>query len=297
MPHKGNKTRDRRRRALKRGATSYLTDFNYICRKTPQRVGVVSEGDSWFAYPRKWIALGADINITHHLESKTADTDSINLLRLASNGDEAVDMTSGKQFKKLYKILKKNRDYIRLLLFSGGGNDIVGKNDMLPLLNKYNSNMGFLDCINIPRFEQRLGAIILSFKKLIDLCEDIIPNAKIVTHTYDIAEPWDQGAEFFWGLIKTKPWIFPYMKQREIPREFHLQIIEYMLKNLKLRLMELANENNGDGRLVVVDTQGTLDPGSSEDWLNEIHPTESGFKKIFLKIYGEMRKIEPNLPE
>lgn len=296
MPPRETAIQRRRRIAERRGVTIFSTDFSHMCKKRPHRIGIVAEGDSWFAYPRKWIAFGADINIIHHLEDKVENTDSVNLLRLSSSGDEAVDMTSGKQFKKLYKILKNNREHIRILLFSGGGNDIVGKDDMLPLLNEYSGSINFLDCINLSRLEQKLEAIMLAYRRLISLCEDLVPEAKIVTHTYDIAKPWNQGAEFFWGLIKTKPWVYPYMVQRGIPGELHLPVIEYMLQNFGSRLLELANEEGINDRLVVVGTQGTLRPGSRQDWLNEIHPTESGFKKIYNKVYKEMRGLEPDLP-
>jgi len=296
MPPHETPIQKRRRLSVNRGVTSYSSDFAYICRKKPSRIGIIAEGDSWFAYPRKWIAFGADINVIHHLEDKISGTDSVNLLRLASNGDEAVDMTSGKQFKKLYKTLKTNKEYVGILMFSGGGNDIVGKNDMLPLLNEYEEGFSFLNCINQPRLEQKIEAIILAYKRLISLCEDIVPHAKIVTHTYDIAEPWNQGAEFFWGLIRTKPWVYPYMFRRKIPKNLHFPIIEHMLTTFGGKLLELASDQPVNGRLVVVNTQGTLRPGSTQDWLNEIHPTPAGFMKIYSKIYKEMRHIEPSLP-
>lgn len=296
MPPRESPAQRRRRIAVQRGVAVLPSDFSHICKKRPNRIGIVSEGDSWFAYPRKWIAFGADMNIIHHLEEKVENTDSANLLRLASSGDEAVDMTSGKQFKKLYKVLKKNQQHIHLLLFSGGGNDIVGKNDMLPLLKDYEGSDNFIDCINMVRFEQKLESITLAYMKLLALCEDIIPAAKVVTHTYDIAKPWNQGAEFFWGLIKTKPWVYPYLVRRRIPTKFHLPIIEYMLTTLGAKLKELENVQGNGNRLVVVQTQGTLRPGSKKDWLNEIHPTKEGFQKIFRKVYTEMRLIEPSLP-
>ena len=193
----------RRRIALKKGVTIIPSDFSYLCKKKPERIGIVAEGDSWFAYPRKWILFGADINILHHLEDQISGSKAVNLLRLSSSGDEALDMTSGKQFKKLYKILKKNNNHIDFLMFSAGGNDIVGKNDMLPLLNQYQEGFSELDCVHQERFSQKLDSIILSYRRLIALCEDIVPSAKIITHTYDIAKPWNQGAEFFWGLIKN----------------------------------------------------------------------------------------------
>lgn len=297
MPIRSERIRQRREMALRSGSTIFLTDFHYICKQRPDRIGIVAEGDSWFAYPRKWFAFGGDINIIHHLFEKIEDSGRVNLLRLASNGDEAVDMTSGKQFKKLYRILKKNKRYIQLVLFSGGGNDIVGKHDMLPLLNLHENGYSFLDCINLPRFERKIAAIKLAYQRLISLCEDLVPNAKIVTHTYDIAQPWDQGAKFFWGLIETNPWIYPYLMRKKIPTELHLPVIEYMLKTFAAMLLELAAEESTQGRLIVVNTQGTLRPGSRTDWLNEIHPTRAGFKKVFNKIYAAMKEITPGLPD
>ncbi|MBT4523101.1 MAG: hypothetical protein HOC23_24115 [Halieaceae bacterium] len=295
MPPTSATTR-RRRTALRRGTTTGLNDFNYMCRNKPDRIGIVAEGDSWFSYPRKWIAAGADMNILPHIADKIGGTDTANLLRLSANGDEAVDMTSGKQFARLYKIFKKNKSHIQLVLFSGGGNDIVGKRDMLPLLNEYEAGMTYLECINMDRLERRLDSILLAYSRLLDLCEDIIPEAKIITHTYDIAKPWDQGAEFFWGLVKTQPWVYPYLVRRNIPRALHLPTMRYILEAFADRLVALANEPANRERIHVVATQGTLRPGSKIDWENEIHPSDTGFKKITAKIYAQMKALETSLP-
>jgi len=296
MPATKAQIKRRRQRAVSTGVTNLKSDFAYICKKQPDRIGIVAEGDSWFAYPYKWVLLGADINIVHHLSKQISGTDKVNLLRLASNGDEAVNMTSGKQFAMLYKILKKNQDAIDILLFSGGGNDIVGKTNLPPLLNQYQEGFTYKDCINTTRFEQKLDSVILAYRRLLDLCEDTIPNAKIVTHTYDIARPWNRGAEFFWGTIKTRPWIYPYLIDKGIPKKLHLPIVEYMLNSFSKRITKLAKEKSTKKRLIVVDTQGTLKPGSKLDWLNEIHPTSRGFNKVYKKIYKAMKCIVPELP-
>lgn len=296
MPPTKTMIEERRQVALASGVSEFSSDFAYICKNKPKRIGIVAEGDSWFSYPRKWLLFGADINVVHHLVRKVANTNKVNLLRLSSNGDTAVNMTSGKQYQHLYETLKENREHLHFLMFSGGGNDIVGKNDMLPLLNHYESGFTALDCINLPRFKERQSAIILAYRKLIAMCGDIVPDLKIVTHTYDIPQPWNQGGEFYWGLIKTKPWIYPYLVQRGIPADLHLPIIKYMLEELRTSLLALAQEPSTDDRLIVVDTQGTLTPGSTTDWLNEIHPTSDGFKEIYHKIYAQMKQIEPSLP-
>lgn len=286
----------RRRIAAHTGVTSLVTDFAYICKRHPQRIGIVAEGDSWFAYPRKYVAAGADINVIHHIEQRVAKTDKVNLLRLACNGDEAVAMMSGKQKEIMANLLAKNGQHIKLILFSGGGNDIVGKRDLLPLLNEYEPGFSAAQCINDARFARKMDAIILAYEQLTDLRNEYAPHAHIVTHTYDLAKPSTQGAEFFWGLIKTQPWIYPFLIQRNIPLDLHQQIVEILLGTLKLRLRALAQLPEHVDRLHVVDTQGILAPGNSKDWLNEIHPTEAGFKKISKPIYAKMRQLEPALP-
>ena len=205
-------------------------------------------------------------------------------------------MLSGNQKETLTKIFQKNAAHINLVLFSGGGNDIVGKRDLLPLLREYQSGFSAEDCINIPKFERKLASIALAYDELIDLRDAYIPHARIITHTYDITEPVDKGAEFFWGLIKTKPWIYPYLQERNIPKELHIPIVNYLLGNFKNRLLTLAEEPEHKGKIKVIDTQGTLRIGHKQDWLNEIHPTKSGFKRITKKIYAAMREEEPTLP-
>ncbi|MEP4890350.1 MAG: hypothetical protein ABJV04_10015 [Aliiglaciecola sp.] len=286
----------RRRIAAHTGVTSLRTDFLHICKKHPDRIGIITEGDSWFAYPKKWIAFGGDINVIHHIENVVSRTDKVNLLRLASNGDEAVDMMSGQQKADLASVMEQTAKYVKLILFSGGGNDIVGKRDMPMLLNEYEEGFSAQDCIHAERFSRKVDAIILAFDQLIDLRDEYNPQATIITHTYDIAKPSEDGAEFFWGLIKTKPWIYPYLIEKNIPLELHLPIVEILLGTLKTRLQALASRPEHLNKLIVVNTQGILRPGNKSDWLNEIHPTESGFKKIAKPIYAQMKSLLPELP-
>lgn len=291
-------TRQRRRRiASATGVTSFRTDFTYICKRHPQRLGIVTEGDSWFAYPRKWIAFGADINVVHHIEEVVQGTNTANLLRMACNGDEAINMMSGKQKEIFESVLKKNAAYIKLILFSGGGNDIVGKRDMLALLNTYEAGFSAQQCINSQQFENKLNAVMLAYEALVELRTRYTPDAKIVVHAYDIAKPSREGASFFWGLIKTKPWISPYLFERKIPEELHLPIVEILLGGFKEKLQAFTQLPQYINSIFMVDTQGILRPGNSDDWLNEIHPTEAGFKKITQPIYMKMKGLAPSLPD
>ena len=79
--------------------TSSKLEFAQMRQHFSDRVTIVSEGDSWFAYPRKWFFAGKPSNLISHISSWTRK--KANFLSMASNGDEAVDMVSGKQRPQL----------------------------------------------------------------------------------------------------------------------------------------------------------------------------------------------------
>ena len=86
------------------------------------------------------------------------------------------------------------------------------------------------------------------------------------------------------------------MTAKGIPENLQAPICKILLGGLQLCVQDIANSQVAKNKLVVVDTQGTLRPGHRADWLNEIHPTSSGFKRISKSIYREMRQLQPNLP-
>jgi len=274
--------------------TGSARDFAWLLKKT-DRVNIVTEGDSWFAYPPKWLIAGPNSNIIDWIVVSIRGKDKANLLRLASNGDEAVNIIAGEQKHQVASILKTNNK-VHLLLFSAGGNDVVGKWDMERLLNRHESGFTAEQCIRQDRLKRKLQQITLAYKELLEIRNDYSPDTMVITHTYDHLTPSDDGASFLWGLVRTKPWIQPYMKAKGIPDELQAPVCQILLERMASCLHVVARSTVAKGRLVVVDTQGTLTPGHGRDWLNEIHPTSKGFKRIAKKIYAAMKELEPSLP-
>ena len=93
----------RKNRLRQRRSTGSTRDFQYMVRHFRNRVNVVAEGDSWFDYPRKYVIAGKPANIIDHVQRWGFR--HINLLRLASNADEATEMLSGGQRHRLTKLL------------------------------------------------------------------------------------------------------------------------------------------------------------------------------------------------
>lgn len=297
MPRSLAQRRAAKYRALKRRAvTNSPRNFKWLCANTTGRVGIVAEGDSWFAYPPRFIITGPNSNIIDHVADTVSGTGKANLLRLASNGDEAVNMIAGKQKHTLAKILQTNAAHIDIILFSGGGNDVVGKWDMERLLKPYQPDYSASDCVRHDRLKRKIKRITLAYQELLELRDEYCPNAVVVTHTYDKVKPSNRGARFLWGKTITGPWILPYLKGKGIPDNLGIGITDILLGAMKTALENLASKPVNAAGLKVVPTYGTLRPGHAQDWLNEIHPTPSGFKRITRLVYGEMRRIQPTLP-
>lgn len=283
----------KRARLLRSGITRDPKDFAWLVEKT-DRINIVAEGDSWFAYPKRFLVFGPRANIIDWVAKSVNDTQTANLLRLASSGDEAINMISDRQKHELAEILKRND--VHLLLFSGGGNDVVGKWDMERLLVKFEPGFTAEACIDQPRLRRKLKRIELAYSELLELRNEYASDAVVIGHSYDYLKPNKQGAEFLWGLIRTKPWIQPYMETKEIPERLQPRIIAIMLEALRDCLKALEDTRLARGKFKLVGTMGTLRFGDRRDWLNEMHPTSGGFKQIARKIYAEMQNHAPGLP-
>ncbi|HJN53425.1 MAG: hypothetical protein QGI68_13830 [Pseudomonadales bacterium] len=290
-----SRERLRTNRLKNSGVTSSSRDFKWLVNNT-DRINIVSEGDSWFAYPRKNIIFGQNANIIDHVAKAVRNKNRVNLLRLSSSGHEAVEIISGEQKHELAGILKSNNNRIDFLMFSAGGNDVVGKWDMERLLKQYQPGFSARDCIRTARLNRKIKQVELAYTELIELRNEYSPDTVIVCHTYDYMKPSKQGGRFLWGLVRTGPWLQPYMEDKGIPELLQGKICRILLDGIRIRLEALSASRAAAGKFILVNTQRTLEYGNRRDWLNEIHPTASGFRKIARKIYQRMRAIEPKLP-
>ena len=261
----------------------------------PDRVTIVSEGDSWFAYPPKWIINGTPSNLIDHLSSWTWR--KANFMAMASNGDEALSIVSGQQKHDLIDLLRwhtkgKNRKPVDLLLFSGGGNDLVGDNDFERFLLPYKSGRSAKQCVNLTRLRRKTKQIGLALEELADIRDHFSPDTVIMTHNYDYPYASLQGAVFLGGLIKIEAWMKRFMDQPEIaiPEELQTEVVKVFMDELAAVTRKVGKKRD---KLIVVETIGTLK--GKKEWLDEIHPTREGFKQIATKIWFEMLKVFPQL--
>ena len=254
--------------------------FQQKMRKSPGLVPLLSAGDSWFAFPtllrRNIIDALCEMN-----KGRAA------WLRLESNGHEMRQLLSGKKYQRLQLVLSNPSLKFAGILFSGGGNDLIG-GALVSLLNPCLEGMTWMQCINMVRFERRLQEIENAYLELLDLRDDHQPQACVFTHAYDFPIPGDKPIHI--GPIHLGPWMQPYMDSKGIKSVTHQRaIMTYMLKQLD-ELMEKLERHHE--RVVHVRTQNSL---TDQDWDDELHPTTKGFQKIATIFQAALVKTFPGL--
>ena len=260
--------------------TSDSRDFSKLVEGAgDDRKLVLAEGDSWFAYPRKFFLFGADANVIDHL----ADYQELIIYNSSSNGDEALSMLSGEQKFSLIKRLMHNEfDY---LLFSGGGNDIVGKFDFDFFIQPMKPGKNWESCVRKDRVKIRISQIEGSYRTLCELVKDHSANKqiKVFTHTYDKLVPKKEGFKLFDLIPLGKSWLYPYLYNKGIKKKAdQVAIVDYILKQFSAALTRVEKKYSF---FHVVDTYGTV---GQKQWRNEIHPNSKGFGKIAKKIYAAL---------
>lgn len=255
-------------------------------RANPNKVGFLVEGDSWFSFP-KWLRTNA------LQELRTINDGKAAFLNFAGTGDDARGMMSGVQYDELLILLderrQENNDELRFdaILFSGGGNDIVGPG-MLPLLKPYRNGMTEHDCLHQARFVSRLRQIEAAYEELILLRDEYLPTRPIFVHTYDYLQPTGKG------VLTEGPWLLPYLQDekygKQIPKGFHAPVVKLLVDGFAEMLNRLAANH---ANVVKVDARGTLQPA---EWQDEIHPSAAGFRKIANQFQAKLKTVFPALP-
>lgn len=245
-------------------------------RPAPQGL-VVAEGDSWFDHPGGDV-LSAMEDLGYEVEAN------------AHCGDSLEDMSfNPKQlgdFQRLLCRAKSSGRTPRAILLCGGGNDILGE-QFAVLVNHVSSGLPPLNpCVLEGLINERLKVALSHWVGAVDAVARGVFGLplKIVIHGYDYPVPDGRGSTF--GPLRPNgPWLRPgfWLKghtnlQRN--RGFMRDLIN-RLNDMQICLVEELELPN----LVHVDLRNTLSSVLYEnDWDNELHPTEAGFRALARKI-------------
>ena len=229
---------------------------------------ILAIGDSWFWYPLPGGSLATSL-------SRLVAPQQHAMLVFGNIGAEAFDYVNGVYAKLMDRALDRYGTGCSAVFVSGGGNDFAGFNDLRPLLGIDCSACTSADaCFNhgtaIGTVEALFDGVRQSYIELIDRIAAQVPAAaRIYVHNYDYALPSGQA------VIGNKAWLRPALVTAKVPAGLRAACVRYLIDQFSLRLTDL--EALYAGRVVFIDSRGTLDP---DDWANELHPKAKGFNKI-----------------
>jgi hypothetical protein len=238
---------------------------------------IFAEGDSWFKYP---VPLFGG-SIIPRLEDRLG----VPILNLAKAGDEVRYMLGVEERTILAEHLGNGCPAggpWDALMFSGGGNDIVG-DPMALWIKDWNATVAPSGHIHQARFDSALALVRAGYEDLIAMRDKLSPNTHLVFHCYDFAIPDGRG------ICHLGPWLKPTFDLKEFPtRAAASDVVRAMLQQFALVLESLA----ASPKVTFINGQGTLVPKTSS-WHNELHPSQQGFEKFADIFYSQLKTLFP----
>lgn len=250
-----------------------LTFFVDSIRDHPTDPVVISEGDSWFSFP-------IHANIVDHLDDMTGRR--MSLLRLEKSGDEAVAMTTDAKLKTLSNYLQRYKPHV--LLFSGGGNDIVGP-ELLKFIAPRGNAFDVDVALNTNALRQRFKDIREAYARLIAMRDASARDCLIVTHGYGHAIPSGRKAKLLG--ITAGPWIKPFLEGRGYSSKKEQRAI---VEALMARFNAIVDSFVGP-KFTKCDVAPVI---QDDEWNDELHPTRKGFEDVARVFHSVLRAFLPD---
>ena len=239
---------------------------------------VLAEGDSWFDYPVPFFGGG----IIPRLEKRLG----VPILSLAQAGDETRYMLGVKQRKKLAECFTKGCPAggpWEVMLFSGGGNDIVD-NPMALWVLDWDPDKTPADHLHPARFGTALALVQAAYEDLIVLRDQLSPNTHLVFHGYDFAIP--DGRK----VCHLGPWLKPTFDLRGFP-ESNVRFL--VVKEMLTRFAAMVSTLTAHPKVSLIPTQGVLAPQPSS-WHNELHPSKAGYGLFADRFREHLKALFPD---
>ncbi|MBX5101019.1 hypothetical protein HJB52_03885 [Rhizobium lentis] len=249
---------------------------------TARKPVLVSEGDSWFQFPFFLEDVIDQLGPDYVISS------------LDAAGDTARNMVYGSK-EYMPELLRQKAHKVRAFLFSAAGNDVIGQNEfgepvLLELLKNYSSgksaawhvNQGVLSPI-LQFLENAYRDVINTIRKDPDF-----KKLPIIVHGYDFAIPGGfSGDTRHPAWAKQDQWLGgPMRKKRITDTTLQRDIIRFLITALYDMLERVAGEA-GDTFVFIADIRGKV---ADNQWADEIHPNDDGFKAVAKVFRATLRK-------
>lgn len=250
-------------------------------------------GDSWF-----WYLNNSMLGTLVRHPDLSADHSNVQLV--GYNGARLQDYVGDGRFADTvaHFLQPPYAETFSEFYLSGAGNDAVDVR--LALHSDCSGARTAAACIDDVRMDELLGDLAAALDLLVAAIRagtrgTVLPRP-IFIHGYDYPVP--DGRGFGFGLIRSGPWLAPAMDACRVPADMALR------RDIARTLIDRLNDDvfaplhDPDGHVIHIDSRGILANGGgyTDDWANEMHPTNRGFARLFetawlpaLRRYGIAR--------
>jgi len=249
-----------------------------------QNLRILAEGDSWFEYP---LPVTHGDGVVYQLQKLLG----YQIANMAHHGLEVEQMMGLSIRQEIIMRLSDQRIRFDALLFSGGGNDIVGDQFCIWLKDSppvpAPAQMLDMNAVN-----SALAILEAEYRELVDIRNQCSPQTVIFVHAYDFPPVTGKG------VCGAGPWLKPSLdyayQHLGVPNpdpNDEFVVVKTLMQMFGAMLDRIAADP-AIQKFIVVPTQGTLTPNAS-DWQNEIHPSSTGFAKIAKKFQASLATVFP----
>lgn len=248
--------------------------FQESLEKFPNRIKIVSEGDSWFQHPLV-------LDIIDHLHRV------YNIYCVAAAGDTLRNYFSNKKSNGEYFMDAIDKHNPAFFLVSGGGNDILGSQFRNYLVNNHENSVPAGS--NPERFIKKellneMDSLMEIYKTTFLHIATHKPNLHIIVHGYDYPVKLSDA---------KKGWLGRYMIEKGINNpEDRKAIMHYIMDLFNNKISGLCSQFKNT--VTYIDVRNIVRYNEKEkvdQWYDEIHPDNDGFQQIAMKFIQNIDRI------
>lgn len=255
---------------------------------------LLAEGDSWFAIGSLNLPQGS--NLLNELRCKTSTL----IVNCAAPGDELVHMAERRGQDSYFPVglgASPHARFWEAILLSAGGNDLIAALQVPPgapldrRLLKTPAEAGLdpagEDFVSSPGW-QRFADYLQENLKLVLTMRDagFSASSPLLLHTYALPVPRPSGS-----LGSRDGWLYPRLRAYGVPAQLDIAVAQALFGRLRALLLSFDADSGSSRalpRVHVFDSAGLseIQPakpmarGPSGDWINEIHLSRQGCRKV-----------------
>ncbi len=257
---------------------------------------ILAEGDSWFTL--------CGIPTSNLLFAMRFNRSTL-IANCGMPGDTIKHMAQIGRNKAFRDALADTAFSWKLILLSGGGNDLIDDADEILIDEPNRAGItinGPADYCDQGRLAQLVDEVEAGYRRLVatrDAPASRAQGTPIITHTYDYPTPRNSPARFV-GIGLLGPWIYSALTRAQVPEADWQAVSDYLFDTLADAIVALSQGPNALPNFHVVDTRDTLTraspgtTGDSGDWMNEIHPDFEGYTKIAELLEAKAAALLPS---